>query len=54
MEQGVLKTDDLNPDGVRIVVAWDELVVGASFSYRESQRLPKLAPAAYIEWRGFF
>jgi len=30
MEQGVLKTDDLNPDGVRIVVAWDELVVGAS------------------------
>lgn len=30
MKQGVLRTDDLNPDGVRIVVAWDELVVGAS------------------------
>jgi len=25
-----LRTDDLNPDGVRIIVAWDELVVGAS------------------------
>ena len=30
MGQGVLRTDDLNPDGVRIIVAWDELVVGAS------------------------
>jgi phosphoribosylamine-glycine ligase len=30
MEQGVLKTDDLNPDGVRIVVGWARLVVGAS------------------------
>ena len=30
MEQGVLKTSDLNPDGVRVIVAWDELVVGAS------------------------
>tara|TARA_R100001143_G_C3283567_1_gene97870 strand:+ start:289 stop:516 length:228 start_codon:yes stop_codon:yes gene_type:complete len=30
MEQGVLKISDLNPDGVRIIVAWDELVVGAS------------------------
>tara|TARA_R110000772_G_scaffold33867_2_gene82388 strand:+ start:332 stop:544 length:213 start_codon:yes stop_codon:yes gene_type:complete len=25
-----LKTSDLNPDGVRIIVTWDELVVGAS------------------------
>ena len=30
MEQGVLRTNDLNPDGVRIIVAWDELVIGAS------------------------
>ena len=30
MEQGVLKISDLNPDGVRIIVAWDELGVGAS------------------------
>ena len=30
MKQGVLKTDDLNPDGVRIVVKWDDMVVGAS------------------------
>ena len=25
-----MKTDDLNPDGVRIIVKWDDLVVGAS------------------------
>ena len=30
MKQGVLKIDDLNPDGVRIVVKWDDMVVGAS------------------------
>jgi phosphoribosylamine-glycine ligase len=30
MKQGVLKTDDLNPDGVRIIIKWDELVIGAS------------------------
>jgi len=30
MYQGVLKTDDLNPDGVRIVVNWDDMVAGAS------------------------
>jgi len=30
MKQGVLKVDDLNPDGVRIVVKWDDMVVGAS------------------------
>ena len=28
--QGVLKTDDLNPDGVRVVVNWDNMVVNAS------------------------
>tara|TARA_R110000787_G_scaffold147201_3_gene260900 strand:+ start:448 stop:675 length:228 start_codon:yes stop_codon:yes gene_type:complete len=30
MKQGVLKIDDLNPDGVRVVVKWDDLVIGAS------------------------
>ncbi len=25
-----MKTDDLNPDGVRIVVNWDNMVVNAS------------------------
>ena len=30
MKQGVSKIDDLNPDGVKIVVKWDGLVVGAS------------------------
>ena len=30
MKQGVLKIDDLNPDGVRVVVKWDNLVVGSS------------------------
>tara|TARA_R100000995_G_C3418668_1_gene92822 strand:- start:67 stop:294 length:228 start_codon:yes stop_codon:yes gene_type:complete len=30
MKQGVLKTDDLNPDGVRIVVKWEDMDVGTS------------------------
>ena len=30
MKQGVLKKDDLNPDGIRIIVKWDEMVAGAS------------------------
>ena len=30
MEQGVLRVYDLNPDGVRVVINWDALVVGAS------------------------
>jgi phosphoribosylamine-glycine ligase len=30
VKQGVLKIDDLNPDGVRIIVKWDDLVVGTS------------------------
>ena len=30
MCQGVLRTDDLNPDGVRIVVNWYDMVAGAS------------------------
>ena len=30
MKQGVLKTDDLNPDGVRVVVKWVDMDVGTS------------------------
>jgi len=30
MKQGVLKTDDLNPDGVRVVVKWADMDVGTS------------------------
>ena len=26
----VLKIDDINPDGVRVIIKWDKLVVGAS------------------------
>ena len=30
MEQGVLRVHDINPDGIRVVINWDALVVGAS------------------------
>ena len=30
MEQKVLKIEDLNPDGIKIVVNWDELKVSGS------------------------
>ena len=30
MKQGVRKKNDLNPDGVRIIVKWDDMVVGSS------------------------
>ena len=30
LRQGILKSDDLNPDGVRIVVNWDSMVTGSS------------------------
>ena len=30
MKQGVLKVDDLNPDGVKVVVRWKDMVVGSS------------------------
>ena len=30
MEQGILRTYDLNPDGIRIVVRWNKFVVGTS------------------------
>tara|TARA_R110002073_G_scaffold102509_3_gene232692 strand:+ start:48 stop:311 length:264 start_codon:yes stop_codon:yes gene_type:complete len=30
MQRGVLKIDDLDPDGVKIIVNWDDMVTGAS------------------------
>lgn len=30
IRQGILKTDDLNPDGVRIIVNWDDMVTSSS------------------------
>ena len=30
MDQGILRTYDLNPDGVRVVVSWEKMVVNAS------------------------
>ena len=30
MDQGILRTYDLNPDGVRVVVNWEKMVVNAS------------------------
>ena len=30
MNQGILKIDDLNPDGVRIIVNWDSMVTSSS------------------------
>ena len=30
IRQGILKSDDLNPDGVRIIVDWDNMVTSSS------------------------
>ena len=30
IRQGILRTDDLNPDGVRIIVNWDDMVTSSS------------------------
>lgn len=30
MTQGIFKKNDLNPDGVRITISWDNMSVGAS------------------------
>ena len=30
IRQGILKTNDLSPDGVRIIVNWDNMVTSAS------------------------
>ena len=29
VSRGVVKDDDINPDGVRVVIDWDQMVVGA-------------------------
>ena len=31
IKQGVLRTYDIAPDGVRVVINWDSMVVGSSF-----------------------
>ena len=31
MDQKVMKLDDLNPDGLRITINWDNMDVGSSF-----------------------
>ena len=30
IRQGILKTNDLSPDGVRIIVNWDDMVTSSS------------------------
>ena len=30
LRQGILRSDDLNPDGVRIVINWDNMVTSSS------------------------
>ena len=30
IRQGILKSDDLNPEGVRIIVNWDDMVTSSS------------------------
>ena len=30
IRQGILRTDGLNPDGVRIIVNWDDMVTSSS------------------------
>ena len=30
MRQGIIKIDELNPDGVRIIVNWDSMVTSSS------------------------
>ncbi len=49
MDQKVLKIDDLNPDGLRITVNWDEMHVDASIflpcvnTEKAKEQLKKLA-----------
>jgi len=30
VSRGVIRDDDLNPDGVRVIIDWDSMVIGAS------------------------
>ena len=49
MDQKPLKTDDINPDTVKVVVQWDDMVVGASVfvpcvdTEKAKQQLEKVA-----------
>ena len=49
MDQKPLKTDDINPDTVKIIVQWDKMVVGASVfvpcidTEKAKQQLEKVA-----------
>ena len=49
MYQNPLKTDDINPDTVKIIVQWDKMVVGASVfipcidTEKAKQQLEKVA-----------
>ena len=55
MDQKVLKIDDLNPDGVKITVAWEHMVVGASVfvpcvnTTRAGEQVRKIAE--FKSWR---
>ena len=49
MDQKPLKTDDINPDTVKIIIQWDKMVVGASVfvpcidTEKAKQQLEKVA-----------
>ena len=49
MYQNPLKTDDINPDTVKIIIQWDKMVVGASVfvpcvdTEKAKQQLEKVA-----------
>tara|TARA_R100001369_G_scaffold20993_1_gene38335 strand:+ start:29 stop:256 length:228 start_codon:yes stop_codon:yes gene_type:complete len=49
LDQKPLKTDDINPDTVKVVVQWDDMVVGASVfvpcvdTEKAKQQLEKVA-----------
>ena len=49
MHQKPLKTDDINPDTIKIIIQWDKMVVGASVfvpcidTEKAKQQLEKVA-----------
>jgi len=49
LDQKPLKTDDINPDTVKIIIQWDKMVVGASVfvpcidTEKAKQQLEKVA-----------
>ena len=30
MQQGILKKNDINPDGIRVIIRWEKFIVGSS------------------------